>query len=167
MSDGSGVVAGLIYANPLKTYGAVPFGEYSALNSLFAGVRLKRFECQFSPANTLSETKTLGFQGLAIAVFPQADPSVPSSYDSVIDNADSRMWSIQVDTSPLGYTHKWRPYPKPIFAGTDNPILTASGSGGANIGCPGGIGFYGTAFPASVQVMTVRITGWYQFRGPV
>jgi hypothetical protein len=167
MSDTSGVVSGLIFANPLKTYGAVPFAEYSACQSLFAGVRLLKLECQFSPANYLGETKTLGFQGLAIASFPQADPSVPTTYDGVIDNVDSKMWSIQVDTSPMGYTHRWLPRPLPTYAGTDNPILTASGAGGANIGCPGGIGFYGTAFPTSVQVMTVRITGWYQFRGPV
>jgi hypothetical protein len=138
------------------------------LVSLFAGVRLLKFECQFCTSlSQLSETKTTGFQGIAIASTAQADPSVPSSYDGVIDNVDSKIWNLQFDTSPRGYIHRFTPKPKPTYAGTDNPVLTASGAGGANIGCPGAIGFYGNAFPTSITVFNVRVTGWYQFRSAV
>jgi hypothetical protein len=155
-SNGSGACVGFIPADPSSS--GLGFAEFPAVQSLFAEIKVTRMRVTWLPA--LTEVKTL-ISGRPMGIAPNlANGGTPSSYETILDNAQSRLWNGLADTSPRGFRMTLR-HPSLTYASivTPNP--------GSYAGCPGGFGYYGDTFPNTTNLFLVQVECWYLVRSRV
>jgi len=150
-TDGSGKSAFSIFVDPSSSGSNFP--EYSTIITLFNQVRVRSFEVTFAPAYRSAGTNSypLIIAGCLTTL------GVPTSFTSVVENADSYLYPWQSWTGPP-YKHKIKYAPKPVWADVTTP------DPGDNVGCPGCIIGYTDTLPASVDYLSVMIVGIYEFR---
>jgi hypothetical protein len=156
-SDSKAVVAGFIPCDPSSS--GLNISEYSSWSSLYNQVRLLGMSVRFMKISVYSPNFTTG----ALAIASTLDAvGTPSSRGAVLDNADSILWNWVSDTSPSGFRHSLRMSTQPTWASSSSP------NPGDNVGCPGGIIYYGLDIPSSVggavAMFDVYVEGFYAFR---
>lgn len=162
-SNGSGVLAGVVLADPSNVSGSA-FSEWTSLQALFASVRVISLEVQFMRMiNTLQETKGNDIYPFVIASQMSGTPSAPASLAAITDNGDAKMYNVLNDTSPAGTIKRivWKP--RPQFASTSTPVTTGS----PNVGCPGGIQFYTQGLDLTIPVAHMLVRGRYEFKSRI
>lgn len=151
-SDASGNAAFSFPVDPSSS--GENFAEYSTITTLFNQVRVRSFQCTFAPMylNASSDAPPFCVAGSLTTL------GVPTSYTSVVENADSQLYPWQAwRIKP--YKHAIKFSPKPVWADITTP------DPGDNIGTPGCIIGYAAGLPASVtNVLKVMIVGIYEFR---
>jgi len=98
---------------------------------------------------------------LAIASSTSPTLVVPSTFQQVIDNGDAQLWPVIQDYSGRGRYHACR-LTGLTWALTSTP--NPGSSSGIGAGCPGSIIMYGSGYPNSVQVCSIKYTGTYLLR---
>lgn len=161
VSNGSGVCAGVIPCDPSVTLSAtfqsvVLFTEWSAITAFFGRIKCRQLECTLTPETT-NETKGDTTANLVIASNLMAN-TVPSSYQTVADNADSQQWPLFTDLSGRGIYHSMRHQRSLVPASTGTPFPNTN----IYAGTPGGIAIYGAGFPISSTLCLIRIVGTYE-----
>lgn len=161
-TDSSGLVKGSLLADPSvstnSTYfsGSPIFDEWPAIQTLWSEVKLVQFEVRIVPTY-INDSKTANDSVLAIAG-NLSNVAAPTSYNTVIDNADSHIYPIVYDTSARGTYHSIRPT-NINFAATFSPAP------GPYAGCPGAILIYGgNALPTSTVIGQIQVRGTYLLR---
>jgi len=133
------------------------------VSALYQLVRVRQFEIQIC-RTYLDETKGDDYQPLVYASNRSGVLANPGSYQVVIDNGDSQMYSILTDVS--GKNHYASAKCRQVaWASVTTP--NPGSSNGIIVGCPGGFVFYGSGFPASSQIGFVKIVGTYQLKSRV
>jgi hypothetical protein len=166
-TDGSGNIKSYLVADPSSTtstsFGtATQFGEWSALTSFFAQVRIKQFEVYLAPTYH-DETKGDDFPSMYISGSLVPNISAPTTANQVADNGDSQLWNPFTDKSGRTRYHAVRQPSKNLaWASVSTP--SPGFSGGVASGCPGAILFWMTGGPISVAIATVLVVGTYQLR---
>jgi hypothetical protein len=158
-SDGSGVVNGTIPCNPAATLSApfpsaALFSEWTNWSTVFAQVKAVQLECTFRSAYV--ETKGDTITNLAISGNLQSN-GAPGSYAVVIDNGDSQTWPLTLDTAGVGRYHAIKHKKSLQWAAIASPFP----SGNNYVGCPGGIGMYGSSYPVSTHLFDILVVGTY------
>jgi len=162
-SSAGGVIQGQLGTDPSVTT-AAPFGavtlftEWTNVAALFAQVKCVQFEVRIFPTGT-DEVKG-DVQPMLAVGSSLGDASAPSSYQAVLDNGDSQIYPIYLDTTARGRYHSLRHKGNLQWATTGNPNPSTS----IYAGCPGSLGFFGNGFPASTNVATLHICGTYKLR---
>jgi hypothetical protein len=164
-SSGAGVLAGAIPFDPSATLSAIfgsgsLFSEWTNFVNTWQNVRVLQFEAEFVRVNT-DDTKGDIPEPLAIASSTSPTLVVPSTFQQVIDNGDAQLWPVIQDYSGRGRYHATR-MSGITWALTSTP--NPGTSSGISAGCPGSIIFFGTGYPASVQVCSIKFTGTYLLR---
>jgi hypothetical protein len=163
LSNGSGVIAGVIPCDPTTTLSApftsgVMFPQFSSWNLLFSQVKCVQLDVVIVPA-TVDEVK--GDVDAVLAIAGQlSNTTTPSSYADLNNNSDSQTYPVLLDTRGLGRYHSIRHTQDLLWASSVSPVPTPS----LYAGCPGGIGLYGSGFPLSSSIGSLRITGTYRLR---
>jgi len=150
-TDSSGNLAFSIPVDPSSSGSNFP--EYSTITTLFNQVRVRSFQCTFAPVY-----RSVSNNSQAFVVAGCLDTlGNPTSYTSVVQNADSYLYPWQSWTT-APYVHKIKYNPMPVWANVTTP------DPGDNIGCPGCIIGYSTGLPHSVELLNVLVAGVYEFR---
>jgi len=165
ITSAGGVVNSYISFDPSSvtqvTFGSgTQFTEWSSVASLFNTVRIRQFEMQLC-RTYLDDTKGDDYQPLVYSSVRTGILANPGSYQAVIDNGDSQMYSILTDVS--GRNHYAAVKIRQVAWATVTTPNPGS-SNGIIAGCPGGFVFYGTGYPNSSQIGFVKIVGTYQFK---
>lgn len=158
-SDGSGNLSGYIYNDPTSTLGN--YAEHvSYLANLFTEMRVVRSRWHLVPQQpfTSTESKSTVNGALAVAVWTRNPSSLPSltSLNQVMDNQPSKLWPVMSDTTGRGLQMKAN------FRRLNYQLVTTTSTDYA--GCPGGLMFYGNAFPASTEIFIAHIEVYIQYR---
>jgi len=159
-SNGSGILAGVIPADPSSTLSATfgstsLFPEWSDWLALFGSVRVVQLEIKLLSIS-LDEVKGDTSPGFIMAGNLQST-AVPSNYQSVADNADSQSWNPLQDTTSAGRYHAIR-WPRTVLWAS---ATTPAPSSLQFTGCPGGFAIYGDTLPATLKVLSIHVTGTY------
>jgi hypothetical protein len=150
VSTAGGTISAFLPFDPSST--GFNFSEWSSLAALFTEFRLVEYSAQFVAAfNT-------GIGQMPLAIGSNISySSAPTSYGQVINQADSKIWAGQHDTSRLGYTH--------VCAVNDlGWSLTSSVTATPYAGAPGCIQIYSDMQGATVNIGRVLCVGIYEFR---
>lgn len=164
-SNGSGVVAAALPFDPSVTLaanfgGGAIFNEWTNNSNMWQNVKILQFEAEFVRVQT-DDTKGDVPEPLAIASSTSPTLVIPSSFQQVIDNGDSQLWPVIQDYSGRGRYHSTRLTQLAwALTSTPNPGV----SSGIAAGCPGSIIMYGSGYPNSVQVCSIKYTGTYMLR---
>jgi hypothetical protein len=161
-SSAGGIVDGTIPCNPAAILAApfpaaALFPEWTDVSPLFAQVKCVQLECTYRSCYV--ETKGDTLMNLGISGNLQSNGN-PGSYTVVIDNGDSQTWTPTLDTACRGAYHAIRHLPSLQWAAIASPFP----SGNNYIGCPGGIGCYGSGYPVSTQLFNIHVVGTYLFQ---
>lgn len=156
-SNGSGVAAAFIPTDPSAA--GLNNGEFTSYwSNLYGEIKLVSFKVNFMPS--FEETKgAVAGQPLAIASNLNNN-TTPTSYGSLTDNADCKMYNVLNDTSAKGYTHYMRGR---SLAYTS----VASPATAGYAGCPGGIAVYGGSYTNSTGVTFYMYVGVYRVRNRI
>jgi hypothetical protein len=152
-SNGSGVLTGYQNADPSGGSGATwTSPDWSACASLFLEVRMKHFTVhlgsQYLAGNNYG---TIVVSGGLINL-----SSSPGSYDSVFDNAGSKVHNIY-NSTPNPITHS-------IEGKTLNWAACATPNPGAYAGVPGFVQWYANNLSNSQVYLKCIVEGVYEFR---
>jgi len=164
-SSGAGVVAAALPFDPSVTLAAnfgagAIFTEWTSVSNMWQNVKVLQFEAEFVRVQT-DDTKGDIPEPLAIASSTSPILVIPSTFQQVIDNGDAQLWPVIQDYSGRGRYHATRIRGQTwATVSTPNP----GSSTGISAGCPGSIIMYGTGYPASVQVCSIKYTGTYLLR---
>jgi len=152
-SNGSGVVASLLYLDPYSS----SFTEHTSdLCNLYNQFRLVGSRIQLV---TISEAKGdvavlgIGYQNRNTGL------GTPTSLNLVLDNQPSWLWACSSDTSPMGFIRSQRAS-NLLYAATSTSSNTSTDTSGA----PGGWQFYGAGFPASTNIFLLKAECFYEYR---
>jgi hypothetical protein len=164
-SNGSGVLAGALPFDPSatlsSTFGsAAIFNEWTNFSNLFQNVKMLQFEAEFVRVQT-DDTKGDIPEPLVIASSTSPTLVVPSTFQQVADNGDAQIWPVIQDYSGRARYHATR-ITQLAWALTSTP--NPGSSSGISAGCPGSIIIFGTGYPVSVQVCSIKYTGTYLLR---
>jgi len=164
-SNGSGVLAGAIPFDPSatlsSTFGSASmFTEWTNYSNTYQNVKVLQFEVEMVRVQT-DDTKGDIPEPLIIASSTSPSLVVPSTFQQVVDNGDSQIWPVIQDYSGKGRYHAVR-MSQLTWALTSTP--NPGSSTGIGAGCPGSIILFGTGYPASVQIISIKITGTYLLR---
>lgn len=162
-SDGSGIVNGIATCDPTGGSGSTwTSDEYTHYQDRYSQVRCVGIFMNFTSNLPFDgkESSTTSYAPIVIA--PNlVSQSAPVAYDSVVDNYGQKTWNVGADTSKSGITiHLSHDLKTLGWLPTGNPSAVT----GPYAGCPGGVGWYGSDFPTSIQIGRVTIRGIYQFR---
>jgi hypothetical protein len=152
-SSGAGTVAALIYSDPFSA----SFTEYTSdLANIFAQFRLLAVRIQM-----VSTIETKGDTSVMAVAYQNRNTGLgtPSSVNTVIDNAGSRLWAVSNDTTNSGLWMRQR-INVLNFAATSTSANTSTDAAGA----PGGWQMFGSGFPVSTVIAYCMQECWYQFR---
>jgi len=164
-SSGAGVVAAALPFDPSVTLaanfgGAAIFQEWTSIVNLFQNVKVLQFEAEFVRVQT-DDAKGDTPEPFVIASSSQPQLVIPSTFQQVADNGDAQIWPVIQDYSGRARYHAARIRGQTwASVGTPNP----GSSTGISAGCPGSIVIFGTGYPFSVQVCSIKYTGTYLFR---
>jgi hypothetical protein len=126
--------------------------------NLFSQVKCVQLDMTLVPSTT-DEVK--GDQDAVLAIAGQlSSTTAPTAYGDVANNSDSQAYPILLDTRGMGRYHAIRHTRDLQWANSASPVPTPS----IYAGCPGGIGFYGSGFPVSTTIGSIRICGTYRVR---
>lgn len=150
-SDSGGIVTFSMPADPSSSGQNYP--EYSTWTTLFNQVRVKSFKITIAPIENNSAL-SLNYPGLIAGCLTTL--GVPTSLNSLSENADSRLYAWNIKTNPMVHSIKYNP--KPVWADTTTP------DPGDNIGCPGCVLGYFEGLPVSSDAFRALVEGVYEFR---
>jgi len=123
---------------------------------------LDDFTIEFWNTNLLSSslsTSTLG-NGLAISGVLSSVASAPTTWNQVVDNADSVVYPFINDHSGRVFRHSLK--------GTDlNWAVVTTPNPGSYAGCPGSIQYYGNGLPTAEPLLLYTMIGVYSFRSRI
>jgi len=159
-SDGSGNISGFIYNDPTGSFGN--YTEHTSyLANLFTEMRVLRSSWHLVSQLpfSINESKEVSNGVLAVGVWQRGSSGLPSltSINQILDNQPSKLWACCSDTTGRGLrmSAKWSRL---------NYILTTATSQDY-AGCPGGLFFYGSGFPASTACFYYHAEIFIQYRG--
>jgi hypothetical protein len=161
VSNCSGILAGVIPCDLSVTltsaFGSVTmFPEWSSWAALFSQVRCVQLEIRCIPIY-VDEVKGDSNNGLLLAGNLQST-TVPSTYQTLSDNADVQSWNPITDTGGQGRYHAISHSKLLGFTASSTPVPSANNY----MGCPGGIAFYGSGYTAGINVTNIIVTGHYE-----
>jgi len=155
-TDGSGVCSFVVPSDPTLINNGTQHPHWAAYSAIYSEVKVVSLTVWVFPR--FAESKSVITDGTPLIIAGSTNvTSPPSSLDVVADNASARGVNILNMSSPNGYKYwlKWRD----ILWG---PV--GSPGGITSTGCPGGIGFYGTGYAASVPLAFVQYSLILKFR---
>jgi len=157
-STGAGVISSYHNADPSGGVGSTwTSAEWAALITLFSEVKMDSFSVHFSgyKSNTQLLNNRIVISGVLSSV-----SAIPTTYDTVWDNADAVVYCLNTETSLHGYTH--------TIKGTDlSWAIVTTPNPGSYAGVPGSIQFYGTAFTVTLPYLNTDLSGVYSFRSRI
>jgi len=155
-TSGSGVINGVVPADPTIINNGTVHPEYGAWSSLYSEIIVDSITVHFFPR--FAESKSVSTDGTPMGIAGSTNvSSAPSSLDVVLDNASSISWNFLNDASSRGFPYVLR-YPWLNY-------LTSSSPGGTTgSGTPGGIGFYGEGYAASTFGVHIQYSAVYRMR---
>lgn len=160
-TDGSGVAKGFASADPSGGSGSTwTATEWSPITNLFSEVRLVWFRVHISFAPSIPTTESVA-PVFAISSVLNSVASAPTSINTVMDNADSKLWQTIQQTRLVAPFFTLRPRQLLNFAVTTTP------NPGSYAGCPGSIQWYGAGHVASTTIARVICEGVYEFRSRI
>jgi len=153
-SNGSGILSSAIVCDPSSS--GQNFSEWSSLITLFTQFRVLAFRVQFC---LTGDQKDTGLSGAPVAIAGSfSSLSAPGSYDTVIENADSKFWQASNDKTRFGYTHTLK-FPRKIdYTNVGTPVP------GDFAGAPGAITLYASGWPNTTNCISTLIEGFYEFK---
>jgi len=164
-STAGGIISTYISTDPSATmqtaFGSITqFNEWSSIAGLYQEVKLLQFEVQLVRMYA-DETKGDVWGPIAIASTSSSVLTSPGTYQQVIDNGDSQLWSVLGDQSGMNRYHAFRM--TQLAWGTVS-LPNGGSTSGIAAGCPGSIIFYANALPASSTIFAVKFSGLYLLR---
>jgi len=157
-TDNKATLAGFVPSDPSSS--GLNISEYSQWSNLFAQVRLIGMETHWIPRTIFGSGGDTGSVAIGSTM---GLPGTPTSASVVVDNAGSILWNINRDIRSRGQLFRLQMSTRPTWADVTAP------NPGDNVGCPGGIIYYGTDLPTSgsstsIPIVDVLVTVYVQFR---
>jgi len=161
LTSAAGIIKGFQSVDPSGA-GTWTASEWASLISLFSEIKFDSFEMKFWPVNhssTALTTATLG-NGLAISGVLSTVTVAPTTWNAVIDNADSQIYAFMNDTTDRVFVHR--------IKGTEiSWAIVTTPNPGSYAGCPGSIQYYGNGLVTAQPLLLYSMVGIYSFRSRI